>query len=132
MFKKSLALTSIFTAAVIASGCASYGGWQPTVDTYNDKNPGAIQADMAECKALASQAGSVGMETAKGAGVGALGGAAGGALLGAIGGNAGTGAALGAVVGGVGGAAKQGLEGDAQYKNAFINCMHRRGHNVIN
>ncbi len=128
MFKKSIILA---TAAVVA-GCATYSGWQPTVDPYNDRNPAMIQQDTEQCKALAQQAGSVGTETAKGAGVGALVGAAGGAALGAIYGNPATGAATGAAVGGIGGAAKQGIEGDDQYKRAFINCMSRRGHNVIN
>ena len=115
-------------AALLVAGCATYGGWQPTVDSYNDRNPAAIPADTEQCKALAQQAGNTGAEAAKGAGVGALVGAAGGAALGAIYGNPATGAAIG----GIGGATKQGLEGDDQYKRAFINCMSRRGHNVIN
>jgi hypothetical protein len=132
MFKQTILITSIVVVAVAATGCATYGGWQPTVDAYNDRNPAAIPADTEQCKALAQQAGSVGTETAKGAGVGALVGAAGGAALGAIYGNPATGAATGAVVGGLGGATKQGLEGDTQYRQAFINCMRNRGHNVIN
>jgi len=131
MSNKILVFVSILAAATV-TGCATYGGWQPTVDAYNDQNPGAIPADTEQCKALAQQAGSVGTETAKGAGVGALVGAAGGAALGAIYGNPATGAATGAAIGGIGGAAKQGMEGDDNYKRAFINCMRNRGHNVIN
>lgn len=132
MFKQTLFIASIVVVALAVTSCATYSGWQPTVDAYNDPNPGAIPADTEQCKMLAQQAGSVGSETAKGAGAGAVIGAAGGAALGAIYGNPATGAATGAVVGGIGGAAKQGLEGDAQYKQAFINCMRNRGHNVIN
>ncbi len=84
MLKKSIVIASILVAAAVATGCATYGGYQPTVDTYNDPNAAAIPADTEQCKALASEAGSVGTETAKGAGVGALVGAAGGAALGAI------------------------------------------------
>jgi uncharacterized protein YcfJ len=128
---KKLTATA-WISAVLISGCASYGGWQPTVDAANDPNPSAIPRDTQQCQALAQQAGNVGAETAKGAAVGGLIGAAGGAALGAIYGNPGAGAATGAAIGGIGGATKQGIEGDDQYKRAFINCMSRRGHNVIN
>jgi hypothetical protein len=119
MFKQSIVLASILVTAAIATGCATYGGWQPTVDPYNDRNPAMIQQDTEQCKVLAKQAGNTGQDALVGAGTGALIGAAGGAALGAIAGNAGTGAAIGATVGGIGGATKQGLEGDDQ-------------HNVIN
>lgn len=121
-------------AALVLSitGCATYSGWEPTVDPYNDRNAARIPQDIEQCKLLAKQAGSVGKETAMGAGAGALMGAAGGAALGAISGNAGTGAAAGAILGAFGGASKQGLEGDEQFKRAFNTCMRNRGHNVIN
>ena len=113
-------------------GCATYSGWQPTVDSYNDKNPQAIPQDTEECKMLANQAGSVGTDTAKGVAVGGLLGAAAGAAIGAVAGNPGAGAAIGAAAGGIGGGAQQGVSGDENYKRAFINCMRNRGHNVIN
>lgn len=130
MFKQSTII--VLVAAAAAGGCATYSGWQPTVDTYNDPHPETISMDTEQCKALAQQAGSATSEAAKGAGVGALVGAAGGAALGAIYGNPATGAATGAAIGGIGGATKQGIEGDDNYKRAFINCMSKRGHNVIN
>lgn len=117
---------------VLFAGCATYGGWTPTVDPYNDPNPQTIQFDTQQCQQLAGQAGSVGTEAAKGGGVGALIGAAGGAAMGAIYGNPATGAATGAVIGGIGGATTQGMQGDEAFKRAYINCMRNRGHNVIN
>lgn len=113
-------------------GCATYTGWQPTIDPYNDRNPAAIQQDSEECKALASQSGSTGTEALKGGAAGALIGGAAGAALGAVIGNPATGAAIGGAAGGIGGAAYSGTDGDAQYKRAFINCMRNRGHNVVN
>lgn len=118
--------------AVTLSGCATYSGWQPTVDTYNDPNAMNLQQDMQECKALAHQAGSTASESAKGALAGGLIGGAAGAALGAIAGNAGTGAALGAAAGGIGGAAQSGVSGDEQYKRAYMNCLRNRGHKVVN
>lgn len=132
MFKKIAATGAIFATVVLATGCATYGGYQPVVDPANDPNAYRINQDMQECQALANQAGSATTETLKGAGAGALIGAAGGAALGAITGNPATGAAIGATVGGIGGAANQGVDADNQYKRAYINCMRGRGHNVIN
>jgi hypothetical protein len=113
-------------------GCATYGGWEPVVDSATDRNPQAIQQDTADCKMLAQQAGSTGTETAKGVAVGGLLGAAAGAAIGAVAGNPGAGAAIGAAAGGIGGGAQQGVSADSNYKGAFINCMRNRGHNVIN
>jgi hypothetical protein len=132
MNHKVTCLGAILISAVIASGCATYGGYQPAVDTYNDPNAYRLPQDQQECSALAKQAGSAVSETAKGVGAGALLGAATGAALGAIAGNPGTGAALGAAAGGIGGGAYQGVDADSQYKRAYINCLRGRGHNVIN
>lgn len=130
---KSSSRSLLITIGLLLSACASQTGWTPTVDPYNDRNAYRINQDMAECKQLATNAsgGSV-KETATGAAVGGLIGAAGGAALGAIAGNAGTGAAIGAAAGGIGGATKQGLQSDDQYKRAFNNCMRQRGHNIVN
>lgn len=130
---KKLTIGFVFVGSALISGCYSQGGWTPTVDSYNDPNAYRINQDMAECKDLASHAsGGTAKETAIGAGVGGLIGAAGGAALGAIAGSPGTGAAIGAAVGGIGGGAKQGFEGEANYKRAYTNCMRNRRHNIVN
>ena len=130
MIKKTFLAS--FLVATTLSGCATYTGWQPTVDAYRDPNAASIPQDMEECKMLAKQAGGVGMETAKGAVAGGLMGAAAGAAIGAMTGSAGRGVALGAAAGGIGGAAQTGVSGDEQFKRAYINCMRDRGHKVIN
>jgi len=113
-------------------GCASQGGYQPTVDSYGDPNAGRIQQDQAECQQLAKQSsGDTATEAGKGALVGGLIGAAAGAAIGAAVGSPGTGAMVGAAAGGLGGATKEGLSAEEQYKRAFQNCMRNRGHNVI-
>lgn len=129
---KQVTTLGAIVALVILSGCATYGGYQPVVDTRTDRNPQYISQDMAECEQLAKQAASTGTEALKGGAVGALGGAAAGAALGAIIGNPATGAAIGAASGGIGGAAYSGVDADNQYKRAYISCMKNRGHSVIN
>jgi hypothetical protein len=132
MNKKIAVIVSVLATALAGGGCATYGGYQPVVDPRADPNYANIQQDSVECGNLAKQAGNVGVDTLKGAGVGALVGAAGGAAIGAIVGNPGTGAALGAAAGGIGGGASQGMDADNNYKRAFNNCMRGRGHNPIN
>lgn len=121
-----------FAGFLALSGCATYGGWQPVVDTSRDPNAANVSRDTEECRGLAQQAGSTGTEAAKGVAVGGLLGAATGAAIGAAVGSPGTGAAIGAAAGGMGGGTYSGLSGDEQFKRAFINCMRGRGHNVIN
>jgi outer membrane lipoprotein SlyB len=113
-------------------GCATYSGWQPVADTQNDPNAANLGKDTEECKTLASQAGSVGTETAKGVATGGLLGAAAGAAIGAVTGSPGSGAAIGAAAGGIGGGAYTGISGDDDYKRAYTNCMRGRGHKIIN
>jgi outer membrane lipoprotein SlyB len=132
MIIKPLKHTVPFLLAILTAGCATYTGWTPVVDSYNDPNRMNLQQDMADCQALARQAGSVGTETLKGTAMGGLGGAALGAALGAITGNPATGAALGAAAGGIGGGGYAGMGGDEQFKRAYINCLRTRGHKVIN
>lgn len=132
MIKKLSVVSAVIATAVIATGCATYGGYEPVVDTYNDPNAYRLQQDQHECRMLAKEAGSTGTESLKGGAVGALGGAAAGAALGAIIGNPGTGAAIGAASGGLGGAAYQGVDADNQFKRAYINCLRNRGHKVVN
>lgn len=116
----------------LMGGCATYSNWQPVVDTHNDPNAASIPQDQQECSQLAKQAGSTGVESAKGVATGGLLGAAAGAAIGAVTGNPGAGAAIGAASGGIGGGAYTGISGDDEYKRSFINCMRNRGHNVIN
>lgn len=130
---KKLTVCIVFIGSALMTGCYSYGGWQPTVDPYNNPNAYRINQDIAECKQLASQAsGGTAKETAIGAGVGGLIGAAGGAVVGAFTGNPATGAAIGAAAGGFGGAAKQGFSAEEEFKRAYKNCMRNRGQNVVN
>lgn len=116
----------------LVSGCASYSNWQPVADPANDKNAANLGVDTEQCRQLASQAGAVGTETAKGVAAGGLLGAAAGAAIGAVAGNPGAGAAIGAAAGGIGGGTATGVSADDQYKRAYINCMRGRGHNIIN
>lgn len=118
--------------SALFTGCASYSNWQPVADPANDRNAANLGVDTEQCRQLASQAGSVGTETAKGVAAGGLLGAAAGAAIGAVAGDPGAGAAIGAAAGGIGGGAATGISADDQYKRAFINCMRGRGHNIIN
>ena len=114
-------------------GCASYGGWEPTVDTSRDTHKDRLDQDLTECKELASKAsGGTATEAAKGTGGGAVIGAAAGAVIGAVGGSAGHGAALGAAIGGTGGGVHEGASAERQYKRSYIKCLEGRGHRVIN
>lgn len=132
MSKKISTFLAVAVTALIANGCATYGGYEPVVDTYNDPNAYRLQQDQNECRMLAKEAASTGTETAKGVAGGALLGAAAGAAIGAVAGNPGGGAAIGAAAGGIGGGANQGYDADNQYKRAYINCLRNRGHNVVN
>lgn len=123
----------IIIATVNFSGCAQYGGYRPTVDTYTDPNAYNLNQDTAACRQLAEQASGGGVtSTLVDAGVGALIGAAGGAVVGAFTGNPGAGAGIGAAAGGFGGGAYGGLDSNEKFKSAYRNCMRNRGHNVVN
>jgi outer membrane lipoprotein SlyB len=129
---KVIKLSTVMLSTLMLTACYSYGGYQPTVDTYNDPNAYRLNQDIAECKQLAQQSsGGTVKETAIGAGVGGLVGAAGGAVVGAFTGNPAAGAAIGAAAGGLGGAAKQGFTAEDRFRNAYNQCMSNRGHNVI-
>ena len=126
-------LMALGMVALWISGCASYGGWVPTVDTSRDMNRDNLARDLAECKELASKAsGGTATEAAKGTGAGAVIGAAAGAVIGAVSGNAGHGAALGAAVGGTSGGVHEGVSAERQYKRSYIRCIEGRGHPVVN
>jgi len=128
---KIISLTIILFLALLASGCASMSGWQPTVDPYGDPNPSRIQFDIQECASLAKDNAHATKDTLIGAGVGALVGGAGGAALGAVVGNPAGGAALGAAALGFGGGAYKGFTSDQEYQTAYRNCLRNRGHKVL-
>jgi outer membrane lipoprotein SlyB len=129
VFSKLLLLSGI---ALFFSGCANQSGWTPMVDPHGDPNVANIARDKIHCRVLAKQAaGNPVNEVGKGALTGGATGAATGAALGAVTGAPAAGAALGAATGGVSGMIGTGISVDEQYKQAFINCMRGRGHNVI-
>ena len=117
--------------ALMASGCASHGGYRPTVDPYGDKRADRIGQDLYECEGLAHQASRVGEESVKGAVVGGGIGMVGGALLGSLSGRPVSGAMAGATIGGLAGGVSQGMNADQRFVHAYRNCMRNRGHNVI-
>lgn len=129
MFIKTLLWAGV---VLIFSGCSLQSGWTPTVDSYGDPNAANIARDQIHCRVLARQAaGNPAAEVGKGALIGGATGAASGAAIGAVAGSPGVGAAVGAAAGGIGGLVEQGFGVDNQYKQAFINCMRGRGHNVL-
>jgi len=122
----------IVALTLTVAGCATMGGYQPTVDPYNDPHAGRIAQDETECRDLALRSsGGTAKKSAIGAGVGGLLGAAGGAAIGAAAGSPGAGAAIGAATAGLGGAAYEGLTAEQRFKHAFQSCMRERGHHVL-
>ena len=122
----------LLALALIVAGCATMGGYQPTVDPYNDPYAGRIPRDEAECRELAlSGSGDTAKQSAIGAVVGGLLGAASGAAIGAAAGEPGAGAAIGAATGGLGGGAFEGLSAEERFKHVFQACMRERGHHVL-
>ena len=109
----------LLALALIVAGCATMGGYQPTVDPYNDPHAARIPSDEAECRELALHAsGGTAKQTAIGGTVGGLLGAA-------------AGAAIGAASGGLGGGAYEGFSAEEKFKHAFQACMRERGHHVL-
>ena len=81
---------SLLALALIVAGCATMGGYQPTVDPYDDPHAARIPCDEAECRELALHAsGGTAKQTAIGEAVGGLPGAAAGAAIGAASGGLG-------------------------------------------
>lgn len=120
MFQRSLLILFI----LFYSGCAYQSGWSPPMDTYGDPNVANIARDQIDCRVLAKQAvGNPAKEVGKSALIGGATGAAMGAVVGSP--------ALGAAAGGIGGLVEQGFGVDNQYKQAFINCLRGRGHNLL-
>src|SRR5712692_6029823 len=84
----------LLALALTVAGCATMGGYQPTVDPYNDRHAARIPSDEAECRELALRAsGGTAKQTAIGGAVGGLLGAAAGAAIGAAAGAPGAAAA---------------------------------------
>src|SRR5438067_12199881 len=111
------ARTWLLALALTVAGCATMGGYQPTVDPYDDPHAARIPSDEAECRELALHAsGGTAKETASGGAVGGLLAAAAGAAVGAAAGEPGAGAAIGAASGGLRGAAPGGFRGGAEFK----------------
>src|SRR2546427_10023140 len=114
-------LMAVGMVALWISGCASYGGWEPTVDASRDMSRDTLARDLAECKELASKAsGGTVTEAAKGTGAGAVIGAAAGAVSGAVSGSPGRGAPLGSAIGGDRGGGAGGGASERQYKHNAI------------
>jgi outer membrane lipoprotein SlyB len=121
----------LLLVALIFSGCASHGGYRPTVDPYGDPRADRIGQDLYECDGLAYHASRVEEASVGGAIVGGGIGMMWGALLGGIHGNPVQGAMMGATVGGLAGGVSQGANADQRFVHAYRNCMVNRGHNVI-
>src|SRR2546428_13746014 len=78
MYTRACLVALAFTVA----GCATMGGYQPTVDPFNDPYAGRIPHDEAECRELALQSsGGTAKESAIGAAVGRAAGAGSGAAI---------------------------------------------------
>ena len=122
----------LLALALTVAGCATMGGYQPTVDPYNDRHAARIPGDEGECRELALHAsGGTAKQTAIGGAVGVLLAAAAGAAIGAAAGAPGAGAAIGAASGGLGGGAYEGFSAEEKFKRAFQACMRERGHQVL-
>jgi outer membrane lipoprotein SlyB len=129
---RARAISITLLATVCMAGCAEYGGYRPTIDTYNDPNAQTLGRDDSDCRAMAKESsGGAAAQTATGGVVGGLIGAAAGAAIGAATGNPGKGAAIGAATGGVGGGAYKGITANEDYKVAYRTCMRSRGHSVV-
>jgi hypothetical protein len=125
----------VFLSAILLcslAACASQEGWEPTIDTQNDPHITMLQTDLAQCKALADKAADQGNTVGEDTAIGAVGGAAGGALLGAITGGAAAGAAIGAVTGTGLGLGSGAMSSNDKFKTAYVHCMEKRGHPVVN
>jgi len=124
-------ITFLLLVALVFSGCATHGGYRPTVDPYGDPRADRIGQDLYECDGLAYQASRLEESTARGAIVGGGIGMIGGAILGSLSGRPVEGAMIGATAGGLTGGVGEGMNADQRFIHAYRNCMRNRGHNVI-
>jgi outer membrane lipoprotein SlyB len=130
---KRVKLVTVTFLLVLLSGCYSYGGYKPVIDTQNDRFGYRLNDDAANCRILAqnSAGGGTAKQTAIGTGLGAVAGAGIGAVVGAFTGNPGTAAGIGAAAGGLLGGAKEGFTSEDRFRLAYNQCMSGRGHPVI-
>jgi uncharacterized protein YcfJ len=119
-------LIPLTVVALLVSGCATMGDWEPVVDRQVDAHPENVDRDLEQCRQLARQSSDVEGSEAEGGVVGA----ASGLVLGGLLGGPRT-AVAGAVVGGGVGAASQGSGSAEHYKRTYVRCMRGRGHRVI-
>ena len=128
---------ALLAAALV--GCAAAKPIVYQNEKYQQVGQAGVDRDIAECKALADQAGATagagkGGDAAKSAGAGTVVGAAAGAAGGAIGGSPGTGAAAGAVSGLVGGLLWPLIGGSSRPSEVHMNyvsqCLTERGYQV--
>lgn len=131
-------------AAVVMAGLVGCATARPILysnQKYEEVGREAAARDVAECRALADQAGATpgggtAEQAAKNVGVGAAGGAAAGAVGGAIGGSPGIGAAAGAASGAVWGLFSSLFcwmspsEPSDAHKNYVNMCLAERGYQV--
>ena len=133
-------LLGLSTAVAILTGCATtpQTQWTPTVDTYGSSRAQFLTRDTEECRALAMRASGSTSEQATQAAVsrGLVGAATGAAVGAVVDRDSWRGARRGAAIGGAAGALSGGYgaaaQTDAQFRQAFNNCMRQRGHTVIN
>jgi hypothetical protein len=59
--KKFPVLLALFATLYVTACVAHENGWQPTIDSANDKHVDTLKADLAVCKQLAEKAGVEGM-----------------------------------------------------------------------
>ena len=136
-------VASVAAVGLLLSACAQPSmGPMVQVMPGPSKPMGEFQNDDAMCRGVAQnavrgQAEAANQNSAVAAGLGTLGGAALGAAIGAAAGNAGAGAAIGAGTGlaagglyGANGASNAQAGMQAQYDNAYAQCMYSRGNSV--
>ena len=120
-------------AAALLAGCG-VRTYTPVIDLANSpgKNQGIMEAELAECRALAAQRMSGAQQGAVAGGIGAVIGAGlGAAIYAIVGGDVGEGLAAGAVMGGASGAAHGAAGGVMSQQEIVVNCMRARGYAVV-
>lgn len=129
--KRLLAAGTCLT--MLGAGCATEKPWTPTIDTFGSSRSQYVSQDLEECRDLALQAsGETVPQGVRATVIGGLVGAAAGAAIGAGFGSPGRGAAVGGAAGGVGLGATRVARSESAFRQAYVNCMRQRGHNVVN
>jgi uncharacterized protein YcfJ len=126
-----------FVVLLVSGGCATSRPILYPNAHYQAVGPETADRDIADCRALAEQAGArretgdaarVGGGAAVGAGVGAAGGAAAGAITGSAGLGAAAGAVGGAIAGFFGSLFSRDRHQDGAYRNFVDRCLRERGY----